>query len=139
VESINNNTAKIAIILLAFSIIMLVVVTILINNTIKLALFSQRFLIRSMQLVGAKGSFIQGPFLKRAFLYGALGGLIASTLLYILLQYGNQNIDGLTNLQNPLEIMSLFGLLIIFGAIIGFFSTYRSVNKYLKMSLDELY
>ncbi|MFC2123971.1 cell division protein FtsX [Bacteroidota bacterium] len=139
VDSINKNTAKIAIILVAFAVIMLFVVTILINNTIKLALFSQRFLIRSMQLVGAKGSFIQAPFLKRAFFYGILGGIIASALLYALLQYGNQNIDGLDNLQNPIEIMSLFGLLITFGAIIGFLSTYRSVNKYLKMSLDELY
>jgi len=139
VESINNNTAKIAIILLAFSVIMLLVVTILINNTIKLALFSQRFLIRSMQLVGAKAFFIQAPFLKRALFYGILSGIVASALLYAMLHYGNQSIEGLASLQNNIETMSLFGLLIIFGAIIGFFSTYRSINKYLKMSLDELY
>lgn len=139
VDSINRNMAKIGIVLIAFSIIILIVVAVLINNTIKLALFSQRFLIRSMQLVGAKGSFIQAPFLKRAFFYGILSGIIASILLYILIQYGNQQIDGLKDLQNNVEIAYLFGILTIFGAVIGFLSSYRSVNKYLKMSLDELY
>lgn len=139
VSSINRNTAKISLVLVGFAFIMLIVVVVLINNTIKLALFSQRFLIRSMQLVGANSWFIQWPFLKRSLLHGVLGGLIASGLLYLLLQYANKKIEGLTNLQDNYEIFALFAGIAIVGALIGFFSTYRSINKYLRMSLDELY
>jgi cell division transport system permease protein len=139
VSSINRNTAKISLVLLGFAILMLGIVIVLINNTIKLALFSQRFLIRSMQLVGAKASFIQWPFLRRSIWHGIFSGAIASLLLYALLNYANRKIEGLAQLQNDLEILSLFGLIMIIGAVIAFFTTFRSVRKYLKLSLDELY
>lgn len=139
VQSINKNITKISLALIGFTIILLITIVILINNTIKLALFSQRFLIRSMQLVGAKAGFIISPFVRRAGLQGLLAGLIASTLLFALLSYANSVIEELKQLQSINEFLMLFGFLLALGMIIGMFSTYNAVKKYLKMSLDELY
>ena len=139
IESINQNMTKLSLILLGFAAILIVTIVILINNTIKLALFSQRFLIRSMQLVGATASFIQRPFLTRAAMYGLLAGLIASALLFALLSTANANIRDLEQLQDNQRLIVLMLALLITGALVGFLSTYRAVNKYLKMSLDELY
>lgn len=139
IESINSNIKRISIILLAFAAILVLVVIILINNTIKLALYSQRFLIRSMQLVGATSFFIQRPFLNRAILQGFMSGIFASILLFVLMQYAYHEITELKLLQNNEQTYILMGALIIIGGLIGFFSSYRAVRKYLGMSLDELY
>jgi len=138
-DSINENLTKLSLLLIGIAAILVLVVLLLINNSIKLALFSQRFLIRSMQLVGAKSSFIRTPFLKRSLFHGALAGLIASGLLYGLKQFANGQIEGLEELQQQELVFALYGLLIALGAIIAYFSTLRAMNKYLKMSLDELY
>lgn len=139
INSINKNVTKISLFLAGFAIILLLTVIMLINNTIKLALFSQRFLIRSMQLVGATSGFIQKPFLLRATLHGILGGILSSLLLIGILQYANQEIEELAQLQDPKEMLILFLSLLLIGGIIGLLSTFRSVKKYLRMSLDELY
>ncbi|NDK57249.1 cell division protein FtsX [Pontibacter fetidus] len=139
IESINSNIQKISIILLGFAAILLVVVTILINNTIKLALYSQRFLIRSMQLVGATGYFIQRPFLNRAAWQGVMSGIIASLLLFGLMQYAYTQIEELKLLRDDEQTYILMGALLVIGCIIGFLSSYRAVRKYLRLSLDELY
>ncbi|MBR10175.1 MAG: cell division protein [Rickettsiales bacterium] len=139
VESINQNLTKIGLILVGFFLILLLVVVILINNTIKLALFSQRFLIRSMQLVGATSGFIRGPFLKRSVWYGLLAGTFSSLLLFFLMAYANNQIEDLDQLQDIQSLALLFGAIILLGMLVGFLSTYRAVRKYLKLSLDELY
>lgn len=139
VQSINENLTKISLGLLVVALILVLAIIILINNTIKLALFSQRFLIRSMQLVGATSGFIRKPFLYRAITHGLISGLIASALLYGLIQYGEQNIDGLGTLQSTERLLIIFGILLVTGMLIAFFSTWRAIKKYLGMSLDELY
>ncbi len=139
VESINKNLTKLGLLLGGFTIILLLVVVILINNTIKLALFSQRFLIRSMQLVGATDAFIRKPFLLRAIYYGFLAAAFAIAMLYGLMIYGNQQIENLNELQNQDHLLILFGALLVLGIVVGYFSTFRAVKKYLKLSLDELY
>ena len=138
-DSITENMTKVSLVLIGIATLMIVVVTLLINNTIKLALFSQRFLIRSMQLVGAKSSFIRRPFLKRSFTYGAVSGVLASGLLYGILTFANQKVERLEELQQIEMILLLFVVLIALGAIISYASTARAMNKYLNMSLDELY
>ena len=138
-DSVNENMTKVALVLIGIAALLIIVVTLLINNTIKLALFSQRFLIRSMQLVGAKSSFIRKPFLKRSFWYGAISGLIASGLLFGILTFANQKVERLEELQKIEMILILFAILIAIGAVISYMSTARAMNKYLKMSLDELY
>ena len=92
-----------------------------------------------MQLVGATSSFIKKPFLQRALLHGAIAGVFASGLLYGLLQFANNKIERLSELQDNLLFLSLYGSLVLLGSFIAFISTYRAMNKYLKMSLDELY
>jgi cell division transport system permease protein len=139
VEDINRNIARIFLGLSIFGFALILTITILINNTIKLALFSQRFLIRSMQLVGATAAFIQKPFLIRAALQGFVGGILASGLLILLLQLANRQIEGLALLQENEKIALLFAGLMVLGSLIGLLSSYLSVNKYLKTSLNELY
>jgi cell division transport system permease protein len=139
IESVNENVTKIALLLSGFTIILLISVVILINNTIKLALFSQRFLIRSMQLVGATRGFIRRPFLLRSLLHGVMAGIIASGILYLLLNWAYNSLDDLQQLADQEKMFILFGILVVLGAVIGYFSTRRAINKYLKMSLDELY
>ena len=139
IDSINDNITKISAFLLGITIVLLFIVAILINNTIKLAMFSQRFLIRSMQLVGAKPSFIIWPFLKRSILHGVISGLVASASLMILLHYAASRIQGISRLNDVNELIFIFSAITILGIVIAFFSTLRAINKYLKMSLDELY
>ena len=139
VDSINKNLFKVSLIMGGFILILIVTVIMLINNTIRLALFSQRFLIRSMQLVGATRGFIRKPFLVRAFIFGVLAGVLASSILFALLEYTKGNIEGFAALQNTEFMLLLFAALTIMGGLLSGFSTLRAVNKYLNMSLDELY
>ncbi|PZX56885.1 cell division transport system permease protein [Algoriphagus ratkowskyi] len=139
VDSINKNLVKVSLVLGGFILILIITVVMLINNTIRLALFSQRFLIRSMQLVGATRGFIRKPFLSRAFLFGMLAGGFASVILFALVKYTQANIEGFAMLQNQQLLLLLFGILISVGGILSVLSTLRAVNKYLNMSLDELY
>ena len=139
VESINQNLTKIGLVLIGIAIFSLLVVIVLINNTIKLALFSQRFLIRSMQLVGATSSFIRRPFLYRSMYYGFLAGIIASGILYGFTMYMNSIIGGLVELQDTRGFIILFSFIVIMGIVVGYLSSLRAVRKYLKMSLDQLY
>ena len=138
-NSINQNLRKISLILLSFAAILTLVVVVLINNTIKLALYSQRFLIRSMQLVGATAYFIQRPFLNRATMQGIVSGLLASLLLLVLLQYAYYEFPDLLLLRDEKQLILLMGFLVVLGSMIGFLSSYRAVHKYMQASLDELY
>lgn len=139
IESINENLTKIGFILFGIAIFALIVVIILINNTIKLALFSQRFLIRSMQLVGATSSFIQRPFLYRSMFYGFFAGVLSCGIIYGFTVYMNSIIEGLEELQDTNGFLILFSLILVMGIFVGYFSSLRAIRKYLKMSLDELY
>ena len=139
IEKINDNLAKIGMALGGLSLFLLLVVVILINNTIKLALFSQRFLIRSMQLVGATNAFIKRPFLMRSIIYGLISGITACAGLYMLVLFGNRRITNLGDLQNNEHLMILFGMLVLVSVLVGYFSTRRAMRKYLKLSLDDLY
>jgi cell division transport system permease protein len=139
ITQINNNIKSISLVFIGFAFILLIASVLLINNTIRLALFSQRFLIRSMQLVGATKGFIQKPFLLHAVFQGLGSGIIAALLLGLLTQYAYSEVSDLSKLQEMENIMIILGALLILGVIIGLLSSYRAVNKYLKMSLDELY
>lgn len=139
VQSINSNVKKISLVLLGFTVILLIVVAVLINNTIKLALFSQRFLIRSMQLVGATASFIRKPFLSRASWFGLLSGVLAFGLLFGLLHLAENQAEGVMDLIPAEQLAALAGAMLLVGLLVGFISTFAAIKKYMKMSLDELY
>jgi len=139
IDSINRNVTTIGLVLMGLAAVLLGTVILLINNTLRLALFSQRFLIRSMQLVGARSWFIQWPFLFRASLHGMLAGLLAAALLIGLLSVANNRIEDLRLIQNNDRILVLLAALVLLGISVALTGTLRSVRKYLKLSLDELY
>jgi cell division transport system permease protein len=139
VMAITKNVRHISMILIFFTVILLVVVVMLINNTIKLALYSQRFLIRSMNLVGATANFIRSPFLVRAIVIGLLAGTLADLLLLSLLYYANLHIDSLPTLQQPEKIFMLLTFIPLLGACIIWIGTYRAVSKYLYLSSEHLH
>ena len=139
IASINKNLRKIGILLLGMTLILLVAVIVLINNTIRIALFSQRFLIRSMQLVGATKGFIRWPFLKRSLIYGLVSGILASGIIFGLIQFAQHQIDDLDKLYAEEPLFILFAVLIFLGLLISYLSTLSSMRRYFKISLDELY
>lgn len=139
IASINKNLRKIGILLLGMTLILLIAVIVLINNTIRIALFSQRFLIRSMQLVGATKGFIRWPFLKRSLIYGLVSGVLASGIIFGIIQFAQHQIDDLDKLYAEEPLFILFAVLIILGLLISYLSTLSSMRRYFKISLDELY
>ena len=139
IASINKNLRKIGVLLLGMTLILLVTVIVLINNTIRIALFSQRFLIRSMQLVGATKGFIRWPFLKRSLIYGLVSGILASGIIFGLIEFAQHQIDDLDKLYAEEPLFILFAVLIFLGLLISYLSTLSSMRRYFKISLDELY
>jgi cell division transport system permease protein len=139
IDSVNDNVAKIGLFLAGLITVLLVTVALLINNTLRIALFSQRFLIRSMQLVGATKWFIQRPFLIRAAGYGLIAGLTSAALLWLLADYAQKEIPDLSILHQQDDFLLLISVLLIAGVTLSVVSTLLSMRKYLKMSLDELY
>src|SRR4249919_43952 len=139
VTNLNNIVNKISIILLSVIIIISILVIFLIDNTIRLAMFRNRFLIKTMQMVGATRGFISRPMDLRAFINGLISGLLAVGGLIAVIIFAENQLPYLKALRDyPLLIM-LFAVIILLGICISFFSTHRSVLKYLKMKLDELY
>lgn len=139
VNGVISNANKAYLILSAIVIIFLIATILLIDNTIRLALYSQRFLIKTMQLVGATNLFIQKPFVGKGLRQGLLAGILASLLLFFTQQIAVKQIDGLAMIQNIKMIPIIGGILLILGALIGVASTFQSISRYLSVELDELY
>ncbi|SMO33844.1 cell division protein FtsX [Solitalea koreensis] len=139
VDSINKNIKTISLIILGFGALLLFIALALINNTIRLTIYSQRFLIKSMQLIGATKSFIRWPFVLMAVLHGLLAGLLAIFLLSALIYFAQQEIPELVILQKYVEFGTLFAGLILIGIFISLISTYLAVTKYLRLKVDALY
>jgi cell division transport system permease protein len=139
VTNLNERATKIGIIFLVLSIILCLIVIISIDNTIRLAMYSNRFLIKTMQMVGATRNFISKPLLIRALLNGLISAFIAIFLLFGLIEWATTQFPQIGMLQGISNSLILFGGLVLLGVGISVLSTYRSVLKYLKMKLDELY
>lgn len=135
IANVNKIYKVLAIVVLIFFIATLL----LINNTIKLALYSQRFIIRTMQLVGATDFFIQKPFLKKGLFQGLIAAIISVFLIFITKKIATDQIDGLELIQNNTSIYILFGIILVLGPFIGILSTFQSIARYHKMDLDKLY
>jgi cell division transport system permease protein len=139
VTNLNERATKIGVIFLVMSIILCIIVIISIDNTIRLAMFSNRFLIKTMQMVGATRSFISKPLVIRALINGLTSAFISIVLLFGLIQWAGSQFPQIRTIQGAGNDLLLFGGIIIMGVGISVFSTYRSVLKYLKMKLDDLY
>ncbi len=134
-----SNFRTASIILLIVALLISALVIILIDNTIRLAMFSNRFLIKTMQMVGATRWYIAKPLNIKAVINGALSGAIATAIVYVLLVFAENFFDGFKKLHDTQSLLLLGFILILIGITITVFSTHRSVIKYLRMKLDELY
>ena len=139
IDLINKNLNKVSLVLLGFSAVMLFIAIVLINNTIRLAIYSKRFLIRSMQLVGATEGFIRHPFMRKSVINGFLSSLLAIVMLAITLYISIEQLPELLVLQDPPRLAILVALIIIMGIGISWISTYFSIRKYLRIKTDLLY
>jgi cell division transport system permease protein len=139
VDAINRNVETISFILLGFSGILLFIAIVLINNTIRLSVYSKRFLIRSMQLVGATEGFIRRPMVIRSILHGLISAFVALLMLMLIVYFAIEELPELVDLSNPALLIVLVASLFILGAMISFASTWFAVRKYLRMPTDLLY
>jgi cell division transport system permease protein len=140
IAAIMDNLEKIQWITLGLGIALTLVALLLIINTIRLAIYSKRLLIRSMQLIGATKGFIRRPFLRLGTIQGLLAGLIASSMILGICMYST--LSGFFNLSLILEswqFQSLLGGLVVFGLLLGYFSSRIAVNRFLDRNPDALY
>ena len=139
VTLVNENLKTISLVILVFSSMLFIVAIALINNTIRLSLYSKRFLIKSMQLVGATQGFIRKPFVIKSMLHGLYGALIASALLGAVLFFARNQVPELFSVQDLALFATLFLSVAVTGILISWISTYFAIKKYLKQKLEDLY
>lgn len=139
VSMVNENAKKISLVILAFSTLLMLIALALINNTIRLTIYSKRFLIKTMQLVGATQGFIRRPFIFKGIKHGIYGAIIAIALLIGVLYFAERQLPELEALQDIELLAKLFGIVLLAGIIISWISTSMAVRKYLRLKADELY
>ena len=128
-----------AIVVLALAILLTILVIFLIDNTIRLAMYSNRFLVKTMQMVGATRGFISKPMNIRAVINGLMASVIAIILLWVSIMILETTVPIFKLLHDTKTLLLLFMAMVIIGVSITYFSTQRSILKYLKMKLDDLY
>ena len=136
---INTNVKQISMFILVFGALLFLIAMALINNTIRLVIYSQRFTIRTMQLVGATRGFIRRPFIMKGIAHGMFAGVIAIAFLVGSLYLTQREIPELIVIQDIELIGTIFGGVIVSGILISWVSTLFAVRKYLKLKTDELY
>ena len=139
VDMVNQNVRKISMVLFGFSMLLMLISVALINNTIRLSVYSKRFIIKSMLLVGATQGFIQKPFLVTGLLHGLSAASIAIVMLTGVLYLAGRQMPELIGLQDQQMFLALFGLMIIAGMTLSCISTWLAVRKFLLMKTDHLY
>jgi cell division transport system permease protein len=139
VDLVNQNIRRISIVILAFTLVLLLISVALINNTIRLSVYSKRFIIKSMLLVGATQRFVRKPFVLKSLLHGFISALIAIGLLGLVLYFSRQALPELVDLQDIDMFLALFGIVTALGLFITGISTLFAVHKFLRISNDKLY
>lgn len=139
VSTINRNVKKITFFLLGFSGLLLFIFIALINNTIRISVFSERFTINTMQLVGANNSFIRRPFLIQSLLWGIYGAVIANLIILSGIYSYKKELNGIISTSDLSAAIFVVTIVFIMGIFISGVSTYFAVNKFLKMKFDELF
>ncbi len=139
VDVINENISKITAVLLILSVVLLIISFTLIRNTIRLGIYSKRFIINTMKLVGATDKFIRKPFIRSNMVAGIIAGLLADGVIWVFLNYFKREIAEVRGFVSVYELMVVFGIVIFLGIIISVMATHYAVNRYLKMETDNLY
>jgi cell division transport system permease protein len=139
IQKMNENIRNISLFLIVGSVLLSLVAIALINSSIRLAIYSRRFLIKTMQLVGATKSFIRKPFIYRSLRHGLYGSVVACLLLGLVFFYIEQNIPGFASLQSFLNYIILGFSIFAAGILISMSCTFFALKKYLKLKTDQLY
>lgn len=139
VEKLNSNVNKLSLFLLAFCILLFFIAFILINNTIRLSVYSKRFIIRTMRLVGATNNFIQKPFISKGIYQGIYSSIIAIFMLIGAIELVQTDTANMLNIDDLKIIGIVFFLIFTSGLFISLFSTYFAVRKFIKLNEHELY
>lgn len=139
VNLINENVSKISLFLIFFTILLLFIFTSLINNSIRISVYSQRFIINAMQLVGASRSFVRKPFVYKSIIYGIVGAMIANALLAAVFITYNDEFADIFKVSGYETLGFVFVVVISMGIIISWLSTLFAVNKFLRLRFDELF
>ncbi|MHC1703199.1 MAG: cell division protein FtsX [Tenuifilaceae bacterium] len=139
VNLVNENVSKISLVIIIFSSLLLFISLVLINNTIRLSVYSRRFLINTMKLVGATWGFIRKPFLLKSLLHGLYASIIAIMMLSGLIYLVKKELGDLIDIIDPQFIVIIFGVVTLIGMLINLISTYFAVNKFLRLKADDLY
>ena len=139
IHLLNENIRKISIVILGFTAIFFLIAVWLINNNVRLMVYSRRFIIRTMQLVGATRGFIRRPFLVNSIFQGFIAGILANVMIIGIIYFTNQELKEI-NLMIDIKIMYvLISFIILLAIFINLVSTFFAVNKYLNISTDNLY
>lgn len=139
IDAVNENIRNISLVLLALAVVLTFISFALINNTIRLAIYSKRFLIHTMKLVGASWSFIRRPFLKKNVWSGVVAALLADAILMGAAYWAVTYEQELVRVITPRVMLVVCGSVLVFGVLITWFCAYLSMNKYLKMKANTLY
>ncbi|MDA3880362.1 MAG: permease-like cell division protein FtsX [Prolixibacteraceae bacterium] len=139
VNLINENTNKIGLVLIILGGVMLFIFIALMNNTIRLSIYSKRFIINTMQLVGATRSFIRKPFVGNSVMQGIIGAFLANIFLFALVLSFNKNFSEVYSVSAINVIAPVIVIVFLFGVFISWLSTRFAVNKFLKLRYDELF
>lgn len=139
IHLLNDNVRKITMIIFAFAILLLIISSALINNTIRLGIYSKRFTINAMQLVGATDAFIRRPFVNRGVMDGILSSLIAICMMTVALFSLQKHFGNIISLQDFNMISAIFVLMLLLGIVLTHISSFFAVSRYLRMHTNELY
>jgi cell division transport system permease protein len=139
IDQVNRNMHKFGLVLLSFSILLFVIAFALINNTIRLAVFANRFIIRSMQMVGATQRFIRKPFLRKGLVQGVASALLSIIMLIGTFHVFNREVDPLVTLSHLDLLLVLFAFVLLLGILLVRVTTWLAVRRYLRLKTDQLY
>ncbi|MGD9978209.1 MAG: cell division protein FtsX [Bacteroidales bacterium] len=139
VNLVNENVSRVSFIILVFNILLFFIALVLINNTIRLSVYSKRFLINTMKLVGATWSFIRKPFLLKSVLHGMYASILAIGMLIALIYGAKNEIADVTQIIDPIYIVAIFAGITLVGLLINLLATFFAVNKFLRLKTDDLY
>ena len=139
IDAVNDNIRNISLVLLALAVVLTFISFALINNTIRLAIYSKRFLIHTMKLVGASWGFIRGPFLRKNVWSGVLAAVVADTVLMGAAYWAVTYEPKLLQVITPEVMLIVCASVLVFGIVITWLCAYVSINKYLRMRANSLY
>lgn len=138
-EMVNENMKKVGLILLVLAAVLMTISFVLISNTIRLLIYSKRFLIHTMKLVGATPGFIRGPFIRYNMISGLFAALLAILLLTLALYYLQHELSGFIQILDVTTLVIVYALVLVLGIVLSVLATIVSVNKYLRLGIDKLY